>query len=148
MRRNARILLFCSGLLGLLSCQPEPMIIPVIPEIALLSAGPSTVVAFQDSISFQVQYTDGDGDLGTNDDTQRNVFILDNRINATHAFRLQQLAPDGATIPITGSFRVNLPNTLITDGSPEQTVVFTLYVVDRAGNESNRVESDPIRIVE
>jgi hypothetical protein len=124
------------------------MIIPVVPEIELLDIGPSTVVAHQDSIGFQIRYTDGDGDLGTNDDTQRNLFVIDNRINATHAFRLQQLAPDGAEIPITGTFRFSLPYTIITDGSQEQNLTFTLYLVDRAGHESNRIESPMITVIE
>lgn len=146
---NFKNLFFLCLLIGLLSaCQPGETLVPVVPEIELLEVGPQTVTAFKDSISFQVKYTDGDGDLGTNDDTERNVFIVDNRIGTQHAFRLQQLAPDGATIPITGTFRVALPNTLITDNSTEQKVIFTLYVVDRAGNESNRVDSPELTVIE
>ncbi|MEM6347569.1 MAG: hypothetical protein AAF927_27020 [Bacteroidota bacterium] len=128
------------------SCKGDAIIIPAIPEIELLDVSPIAVQAFKDSIVFRIQYTDGDGDLGTNDDTQRNVFLLDDRIAATHSFRLQQIAPDGADIAVRGTFSLSLPNTIITDGSAQQEASFTLYVVDQAGNESNRVTSPKILV--
>ena len=118
-----------------------------VPEIELLSTGPLTATAFKDSIVFEIEYTDGNGDLGTNDDTQRNVFVTDNRIDVTHEFRVQQLAPDGANIAITGTFFIYLPNTLLTGGNTEEKVKFSIYVVDQAGNESNTVESPEIRVL-
>jgi hypothetical protein len=121
-------------------------IISPIPEIELLSVSPQEVVAFRDSLVFQLRYTDGDGDLGSA--TEKNLFIVDERIDLTHAFRLQQIVPNNERVPITGTARVTLPNTLITDGSSEQIVTFNLYLRDQAGNESNRVMSPPIRVRE
>ena len=148
MNRYTILFLFFACLLAITACKPSELNISKTPEIELLDVGPLAVQAFVDSISFQIGYTDGDGDLGTNDDTERNVFIIDNRIEATHAFRLQQLAPDGAEIPIRGSFRVSLPNTIITDGSTQQTVNFTIYVVDRKGRESNQIVTPDIIVSE
>lgn len=119
-----------------------------IPEIQLISVSPVNVKAHQQEIVFKLEYTDGDGDLGSNNDTDRNVFVRDNRIDVTHEFRLKQLAPDGAQIPITGIFDIVLPNTIITDGSAEEKVVFSIYVVDRAGNESNIVDTPEITVIE
>lgn len=139
-------LLTISGFLS--SCKSDPLLIPSVPEIELLDVSPIAVQAFKDSIVFRIQYTDGDGDLGTNDDSERNVFLQDDRIAATHSFRLQQIAPDEADIAVRGTFTLSLPNTLITDGSAQQEASFTLYVVDRAGNESNRVQSPIILVSE
>ncbi len=141
---------FAALTMGLMlsSCKGDALIIPSVPEIELLDVSPIAVQAFKDSIVFKIQYTDGDGDLGTNDDTQRNVFLQDDRIAATHSFRLQQIAPDGADIAVRGTFTLSLPNTIITDGSAQQEASFTLYVVDQAGNESNRVSSPIILVSE
>ncbi|MDP5171603.1 MAG: hypothetical protein NWR72_15260 [Bacteroidia bacterium] len=131
-------------LLLFVSCKgPEP--ISDIPEIELISVSPTSVKAFEDEIVFTVSYTDGDGDLGTNDDTERNVFIKDERLDVTHEFRLKQLAP--ADVAITGIFDVTLPSTILVDSSATmETVTFVLYVTDRAGNKSNEVMTDPIEV--
>ena len=122
-------------------------VIPIFPEIEILDVSPTEVTAGQDEIVFTVKYTDGDGDLGTNDDNIRNVFLTDLRINVIHEFRLQQLAPDGAAEPITGNFNLSLPFTILTDSTQNsETVSFSLYVIDRSGNLSNTVESPSIRI--
>ena len=136
-------------LICLLSVGCERQNIPIsnVPEIEIINAGPLIVTAFKDSIVFEIKYTDGDGDLGTNDDTQRNVFVRDSRINVTHEFRVQQLAPDGANIAITGTFFLTLPNTLLTGGNTEEKVTFAIYVIDQAGNESNTVESPEITVM-
>ena len=117
------------------------------PGIELLSVSPTSVKAFEDEIVFRVKYTDGDGDLGSNVDSDRNVFLTDQRLDIVHEFRLKQLAPDGAEVPITGEFTLTLPSTIRVDstGTSEQ-VTFSLYVVDRAGNESNEVVSQPIEV--
>lgn len=134
-------------LISLSSCDNGLTDIPVEPEIELISVSPTQVKAFQDSIVFVVEYTDGDGDLGTNIDTERNVFILDQRLNVTHEFRLKQLAPDGADVPITGRFDVTLPSTIKADSTTaSESIVFELYVVDRAGNQSNTVVSEPVTV--
>lgn len=137
-------LLFC---LLLFSCNNGLEGISEIPEIELLSVSPTTVKAFEDDIVFEVKYTDGDGDLGSNDDQDRNVFIRDERLDITHEFRLKQLAPDGATIAITGTFSVTLPATIRVDSSSStESVIFALYVRDQAGNTSNEVRSEPVQV--
>lgn len=118
-----------------------------IPEIELLSVSPTTVKAFEDDIVFEVKYTDGDGDLGSNNDQDRNVFIRDERVGITHEFRLKQLAPEGASIAITGTFSVTLPSTIRVDSSSSsESVVFVLYLKDQAGNTSNEVISEPVEV--
>lgn len=144
------LLYACAAILCLTGCAGEDPadLLSATPEIELVSIGPAEVVAFRDSIVFQVRYTDGDGDLGSNEAAARNLFITDNRIDVVHELRIQQLAPDGAEIAIAGTFQAVLPQTIITDGSTRQAVNFTIYVRDRAGHESNRVTSPDIFVVE
>ena len=119
-----------------------------VPEISLISVQPTQVVAFKDSINFDLSYSDGDGDLGSNNATDKNVFVIDNRIDVTHSFRLQNIVPNGEAVPITGTVTITLPNTLITDGSTSQEATFTLYLIDQAGNESNRVTTPAVVVKE
>lgn len=148
MMKSYFSILVVLAMVGVTACSHVDEITPPseVPEISLISVSPSTVKAYEDEIVFKIEYTDGDGDLGSNDDTDRNVFVEDNRIGVVHSFRLQQLAPDGAVIPITGVFDIILPNTILTGGSGDEKVVFTIHVVDRAGHESNVIETPEITV--
>ncbi len=117
-----------------------------VPTILGITVSPATVVEFQDSIIFLIDYRDGDGDLGENSPYAHNLFVTDNRINVTEEFRIRELAPQGAEIPITGTLRVVLRNTGITDNSNSQTVTYTIYMKDRAGNESDRLVTPSITV--
>ncbi len=142
---------FILPLLLLMACNSGTQredLIPVVPEIAINEVNPKIVKAGEDALIFEVSYTDGDGDLGSNDDQIRNVFLTDTRIGVIHEFRLRQLAPDGADVPITGSFNVTLPFTIMTDStSDSERVIFSLYITDRAGNQSNTTESEEITVI-
>jgi hypothetical protein len=118
-----------------------------IPSIEILSVSPGTIQENADSIRFEIHYTDGDGDLGENHPDARNLYIIDNRIGLAEAFRIPQLAPTGASIAIEGTLNITYPATGITNGSNSQGATFTVYVVDRAGHESERVVSQSVTIV-
>jgi hypothetical protein len=107
-----------------------------VPQILSVSINPTTVVEYTDSIVFSIAYRDGDGDLGENSPTAKNLFLTDTRINVTEEYRIRELAPQGAEVPITGTLQVVLRNTGITDGSASQTFNYTIKMRDRAGNES------------
>lgn len=117
-----------------------------VPTILSVTVTPTNVVEYRDSIVFTIAYRDGDGDLGENSPDAHNLFLVDNRINVTEEFRIRELAPQGAEIPITGTLRLILRNTGITNGASQQTVDFTLYIRDRAGNESEHVVTDAITV--
>ena len=102
---------------------------------------------FVDEITIKISYFDANGDLGENDPNVKNLFLTDNRNNITYQYRIQQLAPDNATIAIEGNLNIRLSSTGITDGSNSQTATFDIYVVDRANNQSNIITSSPITIV-
>lgn len=118
-----------------------------VPSILSVTVSPQSVVEYEDSIIFTVEYRDGDGDLGENSSTAHNLFLVDNRINVTEEFRIRELAPSGAEIPITGTLKVVLRNTGITDGSNSQTFDYTIYLRDRAGNESEHVVTPQVTVV-
>ncbi len=144
----SRITLAAAVMLTLFSaCKKEKIdLTDPVPTILGITVSPATVVEFQDSIIFLIDYRDGDGDLGENSPDAHNLFVTDNRINVTEEFRIRELAPQGAEIPITGTLRVVLRNTGITDNSNSQTVTYTIYMKDRAGNESDRLVTPSITV--
>ncbi|NNC84646.1 MAG: hypothetical protein HKN75_01105 [Bacteroidia bacterium] len=135
----------CISLL-VIGCEEDKTTYDPVPEIGIVSVSPVVANEFQDDITVVLSYIDGDGDLGENDPNVNNLFITDNRINITQAFRIPQLSPSGSEIALQGQLDVIIPGTGITDGSNQQQATFTLYVKDRAGNESNRVTTQFITI--
>lgn len=132
--------------IGVASCTKELDVIDT-PSLELVAVGPSTVVELQDSIRFVIAYEDGDGDLGENTPEAKNLFIRDERINLDYSFRIVELVPGGASVPIKGQLIVTLPNTVITDGSTSQNVTYSIWVKDRAGHKSNTITAGPIQVI-
>ena len=116
------------------------------PVLEFVSVSPITAIQNQDTITFTIKYADGDGDLGENNPDAKNLFLIDNRINISEVYRISQLAPSGSAIPIKGTLDVKMKNVALTDSSNQQTATFSIYVVDRAGHQSNAVTSPVITI--
>jgi hypothetical protein len=132
-------------LIGITSCNVGTGISEV-PEISFESVVPNVVTEYQDSLYFTISYRDGDGDLGENNTDDNNLFIQDSRNQVSYGFRIQQLAPDNAEISIQGNINATLPNTAIVDGGTSESITYTIWVVDRAGNESNKVSSNTVTV--
>ena len=130
-----------------LSCEKEELL-STIPSIELIKTEPTEVDALAEPIFFNIAYRDGDGDLGENDPDVYNLILRDPRIDVTYRYRIRELVPGGAEVPISGTLVFGIPNVFITDGSTLQTVNFEIYVTDRAGNKSNVINSGVITISE
>ena len=116
------------------------------PVIAFVSISPSSAVEYVNSITISFSYDDLDGDLGENNPNSTNLFITDSRNSVTYNYRISQLAPDDASIHIRGNLNAVIKNTAITDNSSSQSVTYSLYVKDRAGNTSNTITTSAITI--
>lgn len=127
---------------------PNPAISDI-PEITLLAVNPTTVIQHQDSILFNIQYTDGDGDLGTADPDQISVELIDNRDPdiLVFGYHLSPRTPDGSSLAIQGELSIVLNNTiLLNDNNTQEQTTFSIRVIDRAGNWSNVVETETVTI--
>jgi hypothetical protein len=145
MRGLLIMILACPLLLG--ACKKENAEeMSNVPGITFVSVSSTSVKAFRDSLSFVIAYTDGDGDLGENRAEALNAFIVDPRISYPYELRIPQLAPSGAAVPIKGKITLTLKNTILTDESASQTVNYSIYVKDRAGNKSNTVTSAAVTV--
>ena len=121
-----------------------------IPEINLISISSNNVKSGVDSLSFVIDYQDGNGDLGTPDPDIPSIEIIDQRDTEILVFNyhLQPLAPIDSEIAITGELNIVLDHTIILDDSNDsETTTFTIRLKDRAGNWSNTVETETITIV-
>lgn len=144
------ILYFSLGILLIASCKKkeveEPAPKPNL-SIEFLSVSPSSVKEYSDSLTITFSYEDMDGDLGENNPNVTNLFVTDSRNSVEYQYRVSQLAPDGANIHIKGKLNVVIKNTAITDGSSSQAVTYSLYMKDRAGNQSNTVTTTSVTVV-
>ena len=159
------IFLFC--LLIAVGCAkpPDYPIEPVI-EFMQLSTNFSSQKAQRETgespIIATLSFTDGDGDIG-NDDNETTIFIIDLRdtTEENSATRLPKVPEAGANNGISGeiSFRLlptcclfppefqDQPNCQFSASYPMDTLIYEVYIMDRAGNVSNRVKLDPIFIM-
>lgn len=115
------------------------------PKISYAGASQAAVTEGQ-PVTISISYTDGDGDLGENTSSATNLYLTDNRVNVIYKYRIQQLAPAGESIGIKGNLNIVVNGLTITDGSTSQNVTYTIYVIDRAGHQSNTVSSSAINI--
>jgi len=143
---SAILCTFCLVLIS--ACKKDSKELSDTPTIEFRSINPSSVTEYADSIEIVIWYRDGDGDLGENKDGVENLFVTDSRDQITYAFRIPQLAPTGSSIAIQGLIPIQLTNTAITDGSASQSVGYSVYVVDRAGNKSNTVPTSVITVTQ
>jgi PIN domain nuclease of toxin-antitoxin system len=132
----------------LLSCSKEEGQENVEPVLTFDSMTPTTVNELVEEIVLKFSYNDGDGNLGENDASVKNLFITDSRNQVVNSFRVKQLSPDNSTIAIEGSLNVTISPLVITDGSTSEKGTFSLYMTDRAGNKSNVITSSEFTINE
>lgn len=171
--------------LALSGCKDDELLFPVEPQLEFISVEPTVVreaQSFEDSIPLviKVRYTDGDGDLGT-EDPQPNQFnfvmedqreglpltdvvirndTLDNGdivqvadtvvlYDGKLQYVLPDLTPDARKPSIQGEIRLTINAGLrrLDPTASEDSVRFKIYVFDRAGNKSNEILTDYIRIL-
>lgn len=112
----------------------------------------------EDSITLTLSFTDGDGDIGFQQTEQAvNVFVRDLRDDYERLYRLPFVPQRGITNGISGTIDLKLYQTCcyveqyipcspsLPEGTTDE-VRYEIYIVDRAGNESNRVQTEAITL--
>lgn len=118
-----------------------------IPEIRLIEWSHDTIRQYEDVLRIRIMYKDGDGDLGFADPDQYALFVRDIRLQAFDGFYIGPLAPPDARVPIQGHLNIEFPTLfLFGNGAVEQTR-FQIKMIDRAGQESNVVETGLVAII-
>ncbi len=131
---------------------------PIEPQIKFVGMTKSTMrqgFGSEDSVYFTLSFTDGDGDLGgVSGKDSLNVFITDKRNNkpVEQTYRIPFVPEAGAKNGISGEMRflmyttccLSLEPCIATPVRPRDTLVYEMYIKDRAGHKSNVVQTNPI----
>lgn len=141
-------LLVALGLLLLVGCdQDEDLAYSNIPEITLLEVSLDTVRQYEDVLYIRIGYRDGDGDLGFLDPESYALFVRDIRLAAFDGFYIGPLAPPDVRVPIQGELTIELPSLFLFGSGDMEITRFQIRMIDRAGQESNLLETDLIAIL-
>lgn len=141
-------------------CSSGP-VFDVEPEILFMDVSPKQVSRSNpdDLFVITIHFQDGDGDLGDNTGEKvSNLFIRDTRDNIpdsvrTEAFSMPDLTPQTRKPSIQGTIDINvevLPQ-LSKDfppyvGPDAEDIYYDVWLVDRAGHQSNTVRTSAITI--
>ncbi len=117
------------------------------PKIELIAVSSDTIVQFKDSLNIRIYYEDGDGDIGNADPDINSIFVKDARLEGEEAYYVAPITPDGAEISITGTLNLILGTTFILGNADQEKTTFTIFLIDKAGNQSNSIETGPITIL-
>ena len=117
-----------------------------IPSITFESISPSAMQEYSEPVIIKIKYQDGDGDLGQNNTDISNTFVTDLRNQTVYSFRTRQLAPNDAKVSITGNLEIEIPTTWILNNSNQESVQYSVYLVDRAGHTSNTITTLSVQL--
>jgi hypothetical protein len=155
----SKILVFTLVATALWSCVDSPNF-PIEPRIEFLGLTKDTMrqgIFQEDSLTVVFTFQDGDGDIGrTDQEPDNNVFFIDERTGSLdNTFAIPAIPEEGAGNGVEGEVRILLFSTccIYPDGSdpclvnaqfPLDTVVYRIYITDRAGHKSNEILTAPI----
>lgn len=117
------------------------------PKIELIEISQDTLYEFATPLSIKIKYEDGDGDLGSDNPDINSIFVKDQRLEKADEYYVGPLAPTDTRISIQGTINLELANVFLLGNGSKEATVFTIHFVDRAGNESNRIETESITIL-
>ena len=132
---------------------------PIQPEIKFLGLSKNIMrqglLGIEDSLFLSFSFTDGDGDLGSlgQGKDSVNIFLTDKRTNQpSERFRIPYVPEQGAGNGISGDIRLLLfttccnvlPPCEASTTKPIDTLVYEIFIKDRAGHESNKILTAPI----
>lgn len=158
MRQLFASVLFLGGLFCFSSCE-KPPIYDDTPSIGWGSFSRDTVQQLSGSVDVTFDFTDGDGDLGRDGDSEDHILLIDTRRtpNDTLRYKIPTIEQQGIVSGISGQITVTLgqlcginPNNPLilcqTQPNYYDPVVFKIAIKDNADRWSNNVLSDTLYI--
>jgi hypothetical protein len=154
-----RIVICTIVFIGIFSCVKPPDY-PIEPAIELIGISSDTMVQGNrnnDSILLVISFTDGDGDIGNEMDFD--VVVRDLRDDfITDRFRLPVVPAPGSNNGISGEITLTIYTTccVYANGQPPCTpseqfptdkVQYEIHILDRAGHQSNSIQTPPITLL-
>ena len=153
------------ALLLLLSSCIKPPQFPDTPEIEFIGFNSDVVPqgspnAEQFVLEITFSFTDGDGDIGSEE--ENNVFLTDSRDGSVTPFKVEPIPEQGNGNGISGEITVRMVNTprnicctfpngltpcTPSTAFPTDVMHFSILLKDRAGNESNIIQTSDLTIL-
>ncbi|MCS6917880.1 MAG: hypothetical protein RMK52_04245 [Chitinophagales bacterium] len=133
------------ALLALWAACIRPPDYSIVPEIALDSISTRTLRPGQDSLTFVISFTDGDGDIGS--ETIPNLFLTDSRTGYTDSVKVPYITPEGSLKAISGQITYVRSQFSCIPGRKTDSLYYTIYLEDRAGHASNRITTPVIYLI-
>lgn len=135
------------ALLLLIGCNKEDDITySNVPVISLVGLSNDTIRQYEDVLTIRISYKDGDGDIGFEDPQQYALYVRDVRLAAFDGFYVGPLAPPDVSVPIQGELTIEFPSLFLFGNGAVENTKFEIKMIDRAGNESNVIETDFVAI--
>jgi len=148
------ILLF----LGIWSCT-SPSEFSDTPEIDFIGFSKSTLLQGsqnQDTVILRISFRDGDGDIG--DRQAVNIEVKDLRLENSipFGFLIPEIPEQGAENGISGTMDIQIFSVCCFQGAiscqpfpdmPEDELSFSVQITDNAGNKSNTIETEALRLL-
>ena len=132
------------------------------PEIGFISFSKTTMQqgsGFEDETTLTISFTDGDGDIGIGDGIP-SIYFKDLRDSSEFiTFVAPEIPEQGVGNGISGEMYIKVNTTCcihpdqddgcLSDFSdyPTDNLVYEVYIIDRAGNKSNVIQTDPITLL-
>lgn len=162
-KKNVQILITALALPYFLTGCFKPDEFPIEPIIENVNISSNNLGSYDcdapnsciDTLYVFIDFTDGDGDLGSADpeNPETSIFLEEivqvngEPVTATNPFSMQaDLTPQGNVKGIKGTYIVRLLLSCyqIGESYKPDTLQYTVYIKDQAGNESNRVQTPKI----
>lgn len=127
----------------------ETTVLPVSagpPVIQYLDVQPRVITEFADSIIITFKYDDPNGDIGTDDPNIYSLAVQDMRLENPDWYHVSMLAPENEELSISGVLELKIKNSFLLGTGTTETTSYQLMLKDRAGNESNIIQTDQIQI--
>jgi hypothetical protein len=132
-----------------------------IPKITFVGMSKDTMrqgLNQQDSIIITFHFEDGDGDIGRMSTAEaNNVFLIDTRTGQIdNTFGIPFIPPQGSSNGIEGEVHIKVYSTCCihpvedpctpSTQRPFDMLMYEIYITDRAGNQSNTIETSMIHL--
>ena len=144
MKKSLPILAILALLITWQSSCIDPPKYDKVPEISNITVSKTTLKPGVDSIFIQFDFTDGDGDLGSKTgDSLVTLYRTDMRTNYVYPEYIPFLNLKGTIDDVSGSVIVTVPaaDYSCLFNPVEETLQYEIYIVDRAGNASNKLQT-------
>lgn len=121
------------------SCKKDELVVSDIPEITFENISDESVVQFENSVTINFSYIDGNGDIGYADPDEYALRVKDSRLENFDWYHVPPVTPDNEELSVEGSLSVDLSSLFLLGNGGQESASFTVQLRDRAGNWSNQI---------